>query len=161
MTVNEQVPEPEAPPAPRRAPTGTAAVRILAQVTLLAIFFQFVLAGLGTFDTAHGGTFKDKYFTLHDNFALVIIGLAVVLFLVALITRAGRTAVWEALTLALAAGPLQHLLATNGTDHAPWVGSLHVLAGVLILVLDAHLAFPGIGAGLRAGWRTAKSSDAA
>lgn len=145
MTVNERA-------------RGIRAVRVIAQVTLLAIFVQFLLAGLGTFDTAHGGEFKDKYFTLHDNFALVIIGLTIVLFLVALIVRAGKAVVWEAVVLGLAAGPLQHELATNGTDHAPWVGALHVIAGVLILLLDTHLAFPATGAALRSGWRAARSS---
>lgn len=146
QTANEPAPQSEAPPVPLR---GRRAIRILAQVTLLAIFVQFVLAGLGTFDTAHGGTFKDAYFTLHDNFALVIIGLAVVMFVIALAARCGRALVWESFALGLCSGPIQHELASLGTDHAAWVGSLHVLTGVLLLVLDAHIAFPGLGAVLR------------
>ncbi|WP_433170186.1 DUF6220 domain-containing protein [Actinoallomurus sp. CA-150999] len=136
MTQNDQALEAD-------APVASHAVRVIGQVTLLAIFVQFILAGLGTFDTAHGGTFKDSNFTLHDRFALVIVALTVLMLIVALVTRSGRMVVGESLLLALLVGPVQHALATTGTDHAPWVGSLHVLTGVLILILDAHVAFPG------------------
>ena len=117
-------------------------MRGLAQLTFFAIVVQFILGGLGTFDAAHSGTFKDSYFNLHSKFALVIIALAVLMVVVALVTRSGRLVVGESVLLAVSVGPVQHALATAGTDHAPWVGSLHVLTGVLILVLDAHLAFP-------------------
>jgi hypothetical protein len=118
------------------------AVRISARVTLAAIVVQFMLAGLGTFDAVHGDTVKDSFFKLHDRFALVIIVLMVVTLIVALVTRSHRRVLVQSALLPLLAGPVQHALATAGTDHAPWVGSLHVLTGVLILVLESRLAVP-------------------
>jgi hypothetical protein len=146
MTQRDQAPDTAISVAPRPV-AGT--VRGIGRLTLLAIVVQFTLAGLGTFDTAHSGTFKDSYFSWHDKFALVIIALAVLMVLVALLTRSGRLVVAESILLALLVGPVQHALATTGTDHAPWVGSLHVLTGVLILVLDARIAFPRVGAARR------------
>lgn len=140
MTQREQALDTSPPGAPRQV---AGAVRDIGRLELLAIVVQFVLAGLGTFDTAHGGTFKDSYFTWHDRFALVIIALAVLMALVAVLTRSGRLVIGESILLAVLVGPVQHALATAGTDHAPWVGSLHVLTGVLILALDAHLIRAG------------------
>lgn len=130
---------------PRRAP----AVRIFGWVTLATIAVQFVLAGLGAFDAVHGDVVKDSFFRLHDRFALVVIAATVLTLIAALVTRSGRAAIGEAFLVALLAGPAQHELATAGADHAPWVGSLHVLNGLLILALAAHLAFPGIGSARR------------
>lgn len=124
-------------------------VRLLAKLILVGIAVQFVLGGLGTFDTAHGGRYSDSYFSAHGTCALVITGIAAVMLIVALVTRSGARVAWETVALGLLTAPVQHQLAQAGTDHAPWVGSLHVLTGLLILVLDAHIAYPGLGAVLR------------
>lgn len=146
MTDTDQASQTGAPTASRPV---ASAVRMLAKLILLAIVVQFALGGLGMFDTAHSGGFRDTYFTVHDNFALVITGLMVVMLIVALATRSGRMVVWESLALALLTAPVQHELATRGAADAPWVGSLHVVTGLLILAIDAHVAYPGIGAALR------------
>lgn len=140
MAEDEQRAAGEAPAGPKR---GVMVVRMMARVTLLAIIVQFMLAGLGTFDADHGETFKDSYFSAHRTFALVIIGLAVIMFITSLVVRAGRTLIVQTLVLALAVGPVQSQLAQAGADHAAWVGSLHVLTAVLILVLDARIADMG------------------
>lgn len=149
MNQNSQQPQPAVPGTAAVNRRSATAVRLLAQVTLAAIAVQFVLAGLGAFDAVHGDKVKDSFFTLHDRFALVVIALTVLTLLAAAITRSGRTVVGEAAGLALLAGPLQHELATAGVDHAPWVGSLHVLNGLVILFLECHLAFPTVGSALR------------
>lgn len=97
------------------------------RLTLLAIFVQFVLAGLGIFDTAHGGAFKNSYFSVHNNFALVIEVLAVLMPVIALVSRAVRLIVGESALLALLVGRVQHALAQRGRTTRPGSASCPIL----------------------------------
>ena len=124
-------------------------MRLLAKLFLAGVVVQFLLAGLGTFDVAHGGGYKDSYFTAHGVCALVLTGLTVVMLVVALVTRSGRLVAGQSLALGVLTTPVQHALATEGADSAPWVGVLHVLVGLAILGLAARLAYPRLGAALR------------
>jgi hypothetical protein len=144
-----QTPEATATVAPAAPPRAGAILRGLGRLTLLAILVQFILAGLGTFDTVHGGTFQDSYFSAHNALGFVIAGLTLVILLAAFVARPGRTTLGESILLFVLAGPIQPILGMTGANHAAWVGSLHVLNGLLILALTARIAVPGAGPGPR------------
>jgi hypothetical protein len=131
--------------APRVAPV----VRLLAKLFLAGVVVQFLLAGLGTFDVAHGGAYKDSYFTAHGVCAVALTVLTAVMLVVTLVTRSGLPVAGQSLALGVLTTPVQHALATAGSDSAPWVGALHVLVGLAILGLAARIAYPGLGAALR------------
>lgn len=122
----------------RAAGTGRRAGAFQAYRWALATFValgavQIFLAGLGVFSSR-----GDPGFEPHRFFSLVIAGAAFVLFVLAIVARAGvRHIVATAVVLVLA-GLVQHLLAELGFDDA-WLGGLHALSGLAIVGIPAWL----------------------
>src|SRR3954469_22800502 len=104
--------------APRSAPTRPGGPVLPVYRAVLALFLlagvvQIFLAGFGTF---HGG------FAAHRALGFGMAGLAVVILVLALVTRAGTRDVVLALVLVLLAGGAQSLLADARESGAFWGG---------------------------------------
>jgi Family of unknown function (DUF6220) len=94
---------------------------------------QIFLAGLGAFSP--GG---DPGFEAHRVFSIVIAAGSFVLFVFALVARAGARHIAGTAVVLVLAGFLQHLLASVGFDDA-WLGGLHALSGLMIVGVPAWL----------------------
>jgi hypothetical protein len=119
-------------PAPTTARPGGPVLpvyRAVLALFLLAGAVQIFLAGFGAF---HGG------FAAHRALGFGMAGLAVVILVLALVTRAGTRDVVLALVLVLLAGGAQSLLADAGESGAFW-GGLHALDGLAILGIAGFL----------------------
>lgn len=103
--------------------------RIFAMVIGTAVVVQFGLAGYGAFAHRDGG------FDAHETLGSVIGGLTLLLLIVAVIARPGRTPLIGAIVLFVLAGPVQPLLASLGKDHGAWWGALHAIVGIAILAM--------------------------
>ena len=114
-------------------------------ILALALVVQIFLAGLGAFGVAEAVEdaavssegFEDE-FGPHAALGHLIWFGTILLFLLALAARVGRTRVLVSLAVVVL-GFVQILLAAAG-ESAPFVGGLHPVNGVLILVLVAWLA---------------------
>ena len=122
------------------------AYRYWAALVAAAVVVQFFFAGVGVFRVYHtadkGGVrdedvFEDK-FNLHAALGNILILAGIVLFLLALGARAGRTRVLLSLAVPVLIF-VNSLLAYAGEDTA-WVGAFHVLVGLGILGLTGQLA---------------------
>jgi hypothetical protein len=96
---------------------------------LVAGAVQIFLAGFGAF---HGG------FAAHRGLGFGMAGLAVVIVVLALVSRAGTRDVVLSVVLLVLAGGAQSLLAGLGEDGAFW-GGLHALDGLAILGIAGFL----------------------
>lgn len=104
----------------------------------LAVFvavgaLQIFLAGLGVFSTR-----GDPGFDPHRVFSIVVAAASFVVFVLALVARAGVRHVVGTLVVLLLAGLAQHALADLGFDEA-WLGGLHALSGLAIVGVPAWL----------------------
>jgi hypothetical protein len=106
----------------------------LAALLVLGIIVQFFLAGLGVFGI--DGKDLDKATSLDPHRALghILAGIAILMFIAALVARTGKTKIWVSIVIALLAELVQSALAGGGEDHH-WLGGLHALDGVIILGL--------------------------
>jgi hypothetical protein len=132
-----------AAPAPTTTRPGGPLLPVyrgLLALFLLAGAAQIFLAGFGVW--GHD-------FTAHRILGFTMAGLAVVVLVLALVTRAGTRDVVLALVLVLLAGGAQSLLAEAGGDGAFW-GGLHALDGLAILGIAGFLH----GAAIRRGRTT-------
>ena len=125
------------PNGPRRYPL--AGYRWLLLAFLLAGSAQISLAGLGVFsfgdhDVA-GGT---SAFDAHRTLGFTLAGVAVIVLLLAVITRPGVLAVVLSGVLVVQTTLLQSLLAGLG-DNAALYGGLHALDGILVLAIAGFL----------------------
>ena len=118
--------------------------RVVLALFLLAGAVQIFLAGLGTW----GGGFD-----AHRILGFTMAGIAVVVLVLALVTRAGTRDVVLSVVLVLLAGGAQSLLAEAGGDGAFW-GGLHALDGLAILGIAGFLH----GAAIRRGRTTATTA---
>lgn len=130
--------------------------RWLLTLFIIGVAVQFFLAGLGVFrtqDHAEHGTVGDSqfaaYFDPHRTLGNVLFGVAVLVFLAALVARLGRARVLVMLVLPVLVF-LQSVFANNGPS---WFRALHVLNAFVIA---------GI-AGTQTGisWREARNGVAA
>jgi hypothetical protein len=96
-------------------------------VFLLLGAVQIFLAGLGVFSSA-----GDPGFDPHRVFSIVIAAAALVVFVLAIVARAGTPHIAGAAVMLVLAGFVQHLLAGLGLDN-PWLGGLHALSGLAII----------------------------
>lgn len=119
-----------APPRPAYREIADRGYAVLSVLFVLALLVQVLFAGLGAF---HGG------FDLHETLGNALGITAGVLFIVSLIAWAGRWVVIGALVVGLLTEVAQHGLAQFGHDH-PWIGAVHALDGMLILLLSVWLA---------------------
>ena len=106
---------------------------------LLAGCAQIFLAGLGVFsfgdhDTA-GGT---SAFDAHRTLGFTLAGVAIVIFILALIARVGAAPVVLSAVLIVQTALLQSLL-VGLADNAALYGGLHALDGILLLGIAGFL----------------------
>ncbi len=125
---------------PRTGGNGTA-YRVFAGLTallVLGIVVQFFLAGLGVFGV--DGRELEKATSLDPHRALghILAGIALLMFIAALVARASKLEIWGSLALVVLIELVQALLASGGEDH-DWLGGLHALNGLVILGLAARL----------------------
>jgi hypothetical protein len=131
---------PAPPTATRRGGPLLPVYRVVLAVFLLAGAVQIFLAGFGVW----GGGFD-----AHRVLGFTMAGIAVVVLVLALVSRAGTRDVVLAVVLVLLAGGAQSLLAEAGSSAAFW-GGLHALDGLAILGIAGFLH----GAAIRRGRAT-------
>jgi hypothetical protein len=131
---------PAPPTATRRGGPLLPVYRVVLAVFLLAGAVQIFLAGFGVW----GGGFDP-----HRVLGFTMAGIAVVVLVLALVSRAGTRDVVLAVVLVLLAGGAQSLLAEAGSSGAFW-GGLHALDGLAILGIAGFLH----GAAIRRGRAT-------
>lgn len=106
---------------------------------LLAGCAQIFLAGLGVFSFADhdvaGGT---SAFDAHKTLGFTLAGVAVVIFILALIARAGALSLVLCAVLIVQTTLLQSLLA-GLADNTALFGGLHALDGILVLGIAGFL----------------------
>ena len=131
---------PAPPTATRRRGPLLPVYRVVLAVFLLAGAVQIFLAGFGVW----GGGFD-----AHRILGFTMAGIAVVVLVLALVSRAGTRDVVLAVVLVLLTGGAQSLLAEAGGSGAFW-GGLHALDGLAILGIAGFLH----GAAIRRGRAT-------
>lgn len=115
---------------------------VLSIVFLAAVLVQFFLAGYGAYAPHHGPHAVRHAFGAHEDLGNYLGIFSVLLFVIALLARTSRRVVLCAFVVALLTEPAQHALAQVGKDHR-WVGGLHAVDGLIILVLAIVVAISG------------------
>lgn len=121
---------------PRRA--AQAGYRWLLLAFLVLGAAQIFLAGLGTFRLDSTGASGDAAFAPHRALGFAMGGVALVIFILALISRPGVRAITMSAVLFLLAFLAQSLLA-GMADNTVFFGGLHALDGLAILCIAAFL----------------------
>ena len=111
---------------------------VLAAITALALLVQVFLAGVGVFGINAAKPEDASSFDPHRALGEIIGGLALLMLIAALVARASKRVMWSSIVLFLLAEFAQHGLASGGNDNK-WVGGLHALDGVIILLLALWL----------------------
>ena len=107
----------------------------LAALLVLGIVVQFFLAGLGVFGIAgHADLDKVKALDPHRALGHILSGVALLMFIAALVARTGKAKIWGSIVIALLVELVQASTAGAGSDHH-WLGGLHALDGLVILGL--------------------------
>jgi hypothetical protein len=110
----------------------------LAAITALAVVVQVFLAGVGVFGMDAPKAEDAGSFDLHRGLGEIIGGLTLLMLIAALVARASRRVMWTSIVLFLLAEFAQHGLASGGNSNK-WVGGLHALDGVVILLMALWL----------------------
>src|SRR3954466_2188239 len=110
----------------------------LAALTALAVVVQVFLAGVGVFGMDAPKAEDAGSFDPHRVLGEIIGGLTLLMLIAALVARASRRVMWASIVLFLLAEFAQHGLASGGNSNK-WVGGLHALDGVVILLLALWL----------------------
>lgn len=110
----------------------------IAALLLLGVFVQVFLAGAGVFGIDSTSVENATSFDAHRTVGNVLGIVAVALFVASLIARVSTGTVVTALVVAVLTELAQHALADLGTGDK-WLGGLHALDGMAILVLTAWL----------------------
>jgi hypothetical protein len=124
---------PQALTAVRRG--ADTAFGYLAALFVLAVLAQVFLAGVGAFAFGNGS----PGFAPHEDLGNVLGIVAVVLFVMSLVSRATRAQWIGALVLALLTELAQHGLAAAGSNNV-WIGGIQPFDGMLILLLALWLS---------------------
>jgi Mn2+/Fe2+ NRAMP family transporter len=107
----------------------------LAALLVLGVVVQFFLAGLGVFGIdGHRDMEKATSLDPHRALGHILAGVAILMFIAALVARTSRAKIWVSIALALLTELVQTALASGGEDHH-WLGGLHALNGLIILGL--------------------------
>jgi uncharacterized membrane protein len=114
----------------------------LATLFFVAVLVQVFLAGVGTFGDHVAKVEDASSFDAHRGLGFALGGVAVLLLILAAAARASRATWIGALVLAVLAFVLQSVLAGAGEDNK-WVGGLHALDGMVILLLAGWLTGAG------------------
>jgi hypothetical protein len=110
----------------------------LAALTALAVVVQVFLAGVGVFGIDAAKPEDASSFDPHRALGEIIGGLTLLMLIAALIARASKRVMWTSIVLFLLAEFAQHGLASGGNSNK-WVGGLHALDGVVILLIALWL----------------------
>lgn len=121
---------------PRRAALTGYRWLLLAFLLLGAV--QIFLAGLGAFRLADLDASTDAAFAPHRVVGFTMGGIALVIFILALISRPGVRVIVASALLFLLAFLAQSLLASLA-DNTVFFGGLHALDGLLILGIAGYL----------------------
>jgi hypothetical protein len=111
----------------------------LAAFFLLGVLLQVYLAGIGTFGINARKVANATSLNPHRAWGTVLMVIALVLLILALIAWASRATVIETFVLALLVIVAQSGLASAGESNK-WIGGLHALDGMVILLLSLWLA---------------------
>jgi hypothetical protein len=106
---------------------------------VLGVLVQVFLAGVGVFGINASKVADASSFDPHRAWGTVLMVIALVLLILALIAWASRATVIGTLVLALLVIVAQSGLAAAG-DSNKWLGGLHALDGMVILLLSLWLA---------------------
>jgi hypothetical protein len=130
MATSVQDRDQTAPSGVRRA--ARTGYRWLLVVFLLAVAVQIFLAGLGVFSFGNGDRAGGNHaFSAHQGLGFALAGASILLLVLAIVSRAGRLALWLAGALVVQTCLLQSLL-DGLADNTAVFGGLHALDGVLI-----------------------------
>jgi hypothetical protein len=124
--------DPAATAATGRPPRSGAvlAYRWALTLLLLDVVLQFFFAGLGVF----GGGFDGQVLN-----SFVVLGLALAVFVLALVARAGRRDVLLALVVLLLAGVLQSVFRILADETGAFWGGMHALGGLAVMGIAGFL----------------------
>lgn len=129
--------------APRRLIGARRAADIgylyVAVAFVVAVLVQVFLAGLGVFSLDALDLDEAKSFDPHRLWGFALGGVSALLLVLALVARESRRTVVATLVLFLLVFVAQSLLAQAGESSA-WLGGLHALDGMVILLLSSWLA---------------------
>lgn len=111
----------------------------LAAFFVLGVLFQVYLAGIGIFGINSAKVANATSLNPHRAWGTVLMVLSLILLVLALIAWVSRATVIWTLVLALLVVVAQTGLAAAG-DSNKWIGGLHALDGMIILLLSLWLA---------------------
>ena len=111
----------------------------LAAFFVLGVLFQVYLAGIGIFGINSAKVANATSLNPHRAWGTVLMVLSLILLILALIAWASRATVVGTFVLALLVIVAQTALAAAG-DNSKWIGGLHALDGMVILLLSLWLA---------------------
>lgn len=111
----------------------------LAALFVLGVLVQVFLAGLGIFGINASKVANASSLDAHRAWGSVLMLIAIVLLILALVARQSRATMIGAFVLALLVTVAQTVLAAAGESNK-WVGGLHALDGMVILLLSVWLA---------------------
>ena len=111
----------------------------LAAFFVLGVLFQVYLAGVGIFGINSAKVANASSLDAHRAWGAVLMVLSLILLILALIAWVSRATVTWTLVLALLVIVAQTALAAAG-DSSKWIGGLHALDGMVILLLSLWLA---------------------
>ncbi len=111
----------------------------LAAFFVLGVLVQVYLAGIGIFGINSAKVANATSLDPHRAWGTVLMVLSLILLILALIAWASRTTVIWTFVLALLVIVAQTALAAAG-ENSKWIGGLHALDGMVILLLSLWLA---------------------
>ena len=111
----------------------------LAAFFVLGVLVQVYLAGIGIFGINSGKVADATSLDPHRAWGTVLMVLSLILLILALIAWVSRATVIWTVVLALLVIVAQTALAAAG-DNSKWIGGLHALDGMVILLLSLWLA---------------------
>lgn len=111
----------------------------LAALFVLGVLVQVYLAGIGIFGINSAKVADATSLDPHRAWGTVLMVLSLILLIVALIARVSRVTVIGTFVLAVLVIVAQTALAAAG-ENSKWIGGLHALDGMVILLLSVWLA---------------------
>jgi Family of unknown function (DUF6220) len=111
----------------------------LAPFFVLGVLAQVFLAGIGIFGINSAKVANATSFDPHRAWRTVLMVLSLILLILALIAWASRATMIWTFVLALLVIVAQSALAAAG-ENSKWIGGLHALDGMVILLLSLWLA---------------------
>ena len=111
----------------------------LAAFFVLGVLIQVYLAGIGIFGITSTKVADATSLDPHRTWGTVLMVLSLILLILALIAWASRATVIWTFVLALLVIVAQTALAAAG-ENSKWIGGLHALDGMVILLLSLWLA---------------------